>query len=95
MMTFLMFGKYTPESLQTISGERTDSAVELIERHGGKVRAMYALLGERDLVLVVDFPSIEEAMKTSIALGRMTGIAFFTNPAVSVDRFDELVQEET
>jgi uncharacterized protein with GYD domain len=93
MMTFLMFGKYSPESLREVSAERTDSAVDLIQRSGGQVRSMYALLGERDLVLVVDFPSVEDAMKTSIALGRLTGIAFFTNAAVSVDRFDELIED--
>ena len=84
-----------PSFLSLVVSSGPQAAVELIERHGGQIRAMYALLGERDLVLVVDFPSVEEAMKTSIALGRMTGIAFFTNPAVSVDRFDELVQEST
>ncbi len=51
---------------------------------------MYAVLGERDLVFILDFPGIEEAARASIALTKMTGIAFSTNPAISVDRFDKI-----
>ena len=93
MATFLMFGKYSAEAIKAISGERTDAAVDLISRHGGEVQAMYATLGKYDLVLVVDFPGNEEAMKASVALVRMSGIAFTTAPAVTVQTFDELMQD--
>ncbi len=93
MATFLMFGKYSAEAVKAISGERTDAAVDLISRYGGEVQAMYATLGRHDLVFVVDFPGTEEAMKASVALGRMSGIAFSTAPAVTVEKFDELMQD--
>jgi hypothetical protein len=48
------------------------------------------LLGERDLVFILAFPGIEEAARDSIALNKMTGIAFSTNPAISVYRFDKI-----
>jgi hypothetical protein len=32
-------------------------------------------------------------MKASVALGRLTGIAFATAPAVSVERFDKLLEQ--
>jgi uncharacterized protein with GYD domain len=54
---------------------------------------MYATLGRHDLVFVVDFPGTEEAMKASVALGRMSGIAFSTAPAVTVEKFDELMED--
>lgn len=93
MSTFLMFGKYSAGALQAISGQRTRQAVELIEKLGGKVQAMYATLGEHDLVLVVDFPGTAEAMKASVGLARMTGIGFTTAPAVSVEEFDRLMEK--
>jgi len=93
MATFLMFGKYSAEAIKAISGERTDAAVDLISRYGGEVQAMYATLGRHDLVFVVDFPGTEEAMKASVALGRMSGIAFTTAPAVTVEKFDELMED--
>ncbi len=68
MATFLMFGKYTPEALKKISAERTKEAQEVIKKNKGKVISMYALLGETDLVFIVDLPSTEAAITTSIAL---------------------------
>ncbi len=90
MATFLMFGKYTPESLQQISAERTEQAKQLIQQHGGKVEAIYATLGKNDLVCIVTLPGIEEAIKASVALAKMSGIAFTTTPAVAVEQFDRL-----
>ncbi len=92
MSTFLMFGKYSAGALQGISGQRTRQAVELIEKLGGKVQAMYATLGQHDLVLVADFPGTAEAMKASVGLAKLTGIGFTTAPAVSVEEFDRLME---
>lgn len=93
MATFMMFGKYTAEAVKGISAERTSKAVDLMKTFDGKVLSMYALLGEKDLVLIVDFPGVEQAMKASAALGRMTGVAFATCPAVAVEQFDKLMSE--
>lgn len=90
MTTFIMFGKYTQESLKGISAKRTKAATDLIAKFGGQVQAMYATLGASDLVLVVAFPGVTEAMKASVALSNMTGIAFSTSPAVTVEQFDQL-----
>jgi uncharacterized protein with GYD domain len=91
VMTFLMFGKYSAESLQKMSSQRTKKAMDVVKKCGGTVQAMYATLGEHDLVLVLDFPGIEAALKASVALGKMTGIGFTTAPAVTVAEFDKLV----
>jgi len=90
MATFIKCGKYSLEALKGIKAERTQKSVKLIEKFGGKVEAMYAVLGEQDLVFILDFPGIEEAAKSSIALAKTTGIAFSTSPAISVDQFDKI-----
>ena len=90
MATFVMLGKYTPQALADLSPKRTDKAVALIKKHKGEVVSMYATLGENDLVLILEFPGVEEAMKASVALTKMTGIAFNTSPAVPVEMFDKL-----
>ena len=91
MATFLMFGKYSPQALEGMSAQRTDAAAELIKKFGGQVEAMYATLGANDLVFVLSFPGTEDAMKASVALSKMTGIAFSTAPAVTVAEFDKLM----
>jgi uncharacterized protein with GYD domain len=90
MATFFMFGKYSAEAIKGMSAKRTKAAEAIIQKHGGKVQGMYALLGEKDLAFILSFPGIEQAMKASVALSRMTGIGFTTCPAVTVEEFDRL-----
>jgi uncharacterized protein with GYD domain len=91
MATFFMFGRYTQEAVRGISAERTQAAVEEIRRMGGEVKAMHVLLGKYDLMICVTLAGVEEAVKASVALARLTGIAFTTCPAVEVEVFDRLV----
>jgi len=91
MPIFMFFGKYSSESLKGISSERTDRAVNLIKKNGGKVVSMYAVLGEHDLVFTLDFPDAEKALATSVELNKLTGISFTTSPVVEVEKFDKLV----
>ena len=93
MATFMMFGKYSMEASKEMSPARTEKAVNLLKKFGGEVMAMYALLGDKDLVLIVTFPGVDQAMKASVALAKMTGISFSTSPAVSVEEFDKMIKD--
>ena len=93
MDTYFMFGKYPTEALEVVSAGRTEKAVSLIENFGGEVISIYALLGDRDLVFIVRLPGIEQAMKVSTALSKLTGVSFSTSPAVVVEDFDRLISE--
>jgi uncharacterized protein with GYD domain len=93
MATFMMFGKYSLEAAKEMSPARTEKANNLIKKFQGEVTAMYALLGEKDLVLIVNFPGIDLAMKASVALAKMTGISFTSSPAVSVEEFDKMMKD--
>ena len=92
MSTFIMFGKYSADALKGISATRTEKAKELIEKSGGKILSMYALLGKIDLMLIVNLPGIEEAAKVSVALAKSTGIAFSTSAAMEVSQFDKIME---
>lgn len=94
MALYFMLGKYSVESLKTVTARRTTEAVGLIEKFNGQVTAMYALLGPFDLVLLVNLPGNREAMEASVGLAKLTGIHFTTCPAVSMDRFDEMVETD-
>ncbi|MBN2124101.1 MAG: GYD domain-containing protein [Deltaproteobacteria bacterium] len=93
MPIFLMFGRYSTEAIKGVSPERTQKAVELIQKHEGKVISMYAVLGEHDLVFTLDFPDSEKALAASVDLRRLTGITFTTSPVVDVEAFDRLMGE--
>lgn len=91
MATYVMVGKYTAGSFEGMSSERTAKVVEQIKGFGGTVNAMYALLGQNDLLFIVDFPSTTVAMKASVAINKATSISFTTSPAVSVEEFDAML----
>ena len=93
MATFFLFGKYSAASIKEISAKRTEAAAATVKKLGGELKSGYALLGEQDLVLIVELPGIAEAMKCSLALARQSGIAFTTAPAVPVEQFDRLAAE--
>ena len=93
MATFFMFGSYSPKSIGKISAKRTEDTEALIEKFGGKLESAYAILGEKDLVLIVDYPDTPTAMKASVALSKLLGIGFSTSPAVTVEAFDQLTAD--
>ena len=91
MAKFLLLGKYSLEAMKGISAQRTQEAKKIVEDAGGKVNSIYALLGPYDLALILGLPDDKSAMKVSLELTRMSGIAFTTLPAVDVEEFDKLV----
>ena len=91
MATYLMFGKYSVDAAKAISSKRTNQAMDLIKKNGGEFKTGYALLGEVDLVLVVELPDNEHAIQTSAALTKLLGIAFTTSPAMGLEQFDKLI----
>ena len=90
MAKFVMMGNYTQASMEDISASRTERAQEVIRGHGGETIGIYALLGASDLMLIVDLPDVETAMRVSLELTRLTGVGFQTSPAVDVAAFDAL-----
>ncbi len=91
MAKFLLLGKYSLEGIKGITATRTKKVIDTIEKSGGKIDLMYALLGSYDIAFAVDFPGHSEVMKVSITLSKITGITFTTFPAFSVEEFDKMM----
>lgn len=91
MATYIMLGKYTTEGVKGASASRTKKIADMIGQCGGKVEAMFALLGEYDLAFRVSFPGTAEALKASFTVAKATGITFSTHAAITVEEFDRLM----
>ncbi len=90
MNTFLMFGKFSTEAMKEISAVPSAEVQDLITKNGGEMVSAYMLLGEKDVLLIVKFPQIEDVLKSSLALSKLLGASFSTIPAVSVEQFDKI-----
>lgn len=55
------------------------------------MKAVYAVLGDIDVVAIVELPDIQSAMKASVELTKSTGVSFRTMPAVAAEEFDKLI----
>jgi len=93
MATYFLFGKYTSDAVKGIGASRTEKANKLIQKYGGEIRSIYALLGEKDLVIIATFPGTEQAVKSSIAISKLTGINFTTSEAIAVEDFDKMISD--
>lgn len=91
MATYFLFGTYSAEAVKGISAARTEKANKLIQKYKGKIISIYALLGNKDLVIIATFPGIEHVVKASIAVSKLTGIAFSTSEAIPAKDFDKMV----
>ena len=91
MNTYFMFGKYSAEAIKGVSAERTKKANNIILKLGGKIIAQYALLGDNDLVFIVNLPGVEEVVKASTGLHKLTDISFSSVPAISIEKFDQIM----
>ncbi|NIV72831.1 GYD domain-containing protein [Candidatus Saccharibacteria bacterium] len=94
MPSFFMFGKYSTDSVLKISRKRSQEAIELAEEFGGEITSMYAALGAYDLVMVVSFPDMQDALKFSVSMSKAMGISFSTLPALPMKEFEELISSQ-
>lgn len=94
MATYIMFGNYSGDARRSITAQRTQETMNLVKRHGGEIKEIYSLLGSQyDILIVADLPGSQEALKCSLALGKLTGISFSTATAFQVQEFDRLAKE--
>jgi uncharacterized protein with GYD domain len=93
MSTYVLFGRYSPEALKAASPRRTEDCAAFIKSLGGEIQGGYSLLGQTDLLLIVDLPDNERAMRASSGLTKLTGIGFTTAPAVTLKEFDRLITQ--
>lgn len=91
MATYFLTGTYGIDAIKGISRQRTADVTRMIEDVGGNLVSMYLLLGEKDLVIIAEFPGLKEAIKGSVSISKMTGISFTTNPAITASEFDEFM----
>ena len=76
MATYVTLVRYTDQGIRNIkeSPARLDAAKKLAQSAGAEIKSFYLALGKYDIVLTVDAPNDETAMKLLLTLGSLGNV---------------------
>ena len=94
MATYISFIQYTQQGLQKIkeSPGRLDQAKKAYEAAGGKLKDIYLVMGEYDIVVVAELPSDDAVAKLALSLGAAGNIRTRTSRAFTEAEYRKLIQ---
>jgi len=76
MPTYVSLVRYSDQGIRNIkeSPARLDAAKKLAQSAGAEIKSFYLALGKYDIVLTVDAPNDETAMKLLLTLGSLGNV---------------------
>jgi uncharacterized protein with GYD domain len=75
MTTFITQGRYTSDAMKSMAAkpeDREKAVADLMEKAGGKLRALYFTFGEYDFLSISEAPN-EEVMASALIAGLASG----------------------
>ena len=93
MPTYISLIQYTQKGMESIkdSPKRLDAARKAYEEAGAKLKDFYLVLGEYDIVAVVDAPNDETAARVSIQIGSKGNVRTKTLRAFSEAEYRKII----
>jgi len=95
MPTYVTMWKYTKDGLVDIrhTPERYKVVNEIIKSHGGNLINAYGLIGEYDVMTIVELPDEKALMSAILKISSKGRVIPVTMPAVSMDEFLKITSE--
>jgi uncharacterized protein with GYD domain len=95
MPTYIGLYKLTDQGVKAIKDapERVEAAIKGVEKMGGKVTGVYAVMGGYDYVTIGEFPSDEVATTCALALGSLGNVRTTTLRAYTKEEFAAMVKK--
>jgi len=95
MLTYITLWKYTKDGLMDIkkTPKRFEFAKKIIQDVGGKLISVYGLIGEYDVITVMEMPDEKIATSTILKICSTGRITSQTMTALSIDEFLRITQE--
>jgi len=95
MQTYITLWKYTKEGLVDIrhTPERYKVVNEIIKSHGGKIISAYGLIGEYDVMTIVELPDEKALMSAILKISAKGRVIPKTMTAVPMDEFLRITGE--
>jgi len=95
MPTYVTLWKYTKDGLMDINKtpQRFEIVKKIIEKAGGKLLSIYGLIGEYDLITVMELSDEKVATSTILKICSTGRITSQTMTALSIDDFLKITKE--
>ena len=95
MPTYITLYKFTDQGIKSIKDipQRIEDTIKDYEASGGRVRGVYAVMGEYDFVAIGEAPSDEISMTFALALGSQGNVRSTTLKAFTKEEFAEMVEK--
>ena len=87
MATYIALVNFTDQGIKTVteSVKRAQASVSSFDKYGCKKIAQYWTLGQHDIVIVLEAPNDEAAMKGLLAVGKLGNVRTTTMRAFTAD----------
>ncbi len=95
MSTYICLMKLTEQGIKDIKNApgRLEGARKGIEASGGKLVAMYSVMGKYDYVAIVEYPTDEAGMAFLMTLGSMGNVRTTTLKAFTEKEFADIIKK--
>ena len=95
MSTYVTLWKYTKEGLTDMKNtpNRYETVKKIISDAGGKLLSIYGLIGEYDVITVIEMPDEKAAAATVLKICSKGRITSQTMTAISIDDFLSIAKE--
>jgi uncharacterized protein with GYD domain len=93
MATYIILQKLTEQGIQNIKGSpaRLDAAKQLAKSMGGEIKATYLVMGEYDLVIILEAPNDEGVATGMLAVGMQGNTRSVTMRAFTEDEYRKII----
>jgi len=95
MPTYVTLWKYTRDGLMDMKNtpERYEAVKKIISDAGGKLLSIYGLIGEYDVITIMEMPDEKVAASTVLRICSKGRIVSRTMTALSIDDFLKITKE--
>ena len=93
MPTYISLVQYTQKGIEAIkeSPKRLDAARKTFEEAGAKIKDFYLVMGEYDIIFIVEAPNDETVAKLALILGSKGSVKTRTTRAFTEAEYRKLV----
>ena len=92
MAKFIVLVKFTDQGIRTVteSVKRANASVSTFEKFGCKKTAQFWTIGEYDIVIELEGPDDQTAMKALLAVGKLGNVRTTTLRAFTADEMESI-----